>query len=207
MTRQETMIEFHLKGRDITDPEVIRAMREVDRTIFVPDELKKMAYADSALPIGSGQTISQPYIVAYMAQVLDLKPDEVVLEIGTGCGYNAAILSRIVSHVYSVEIIEELVKSARKNLEKAGIKNVSVRFGDGYQGWQEKAPFDRIVLTAATSRIPEPLKKQLKTGGKLLAPVSDTLQKLIILEKKGENDFKEHDLIYVRFVPMTGESQ
>ena len=198
------MIQEHLKGRDITNERVLDAMENVDRALFVPRGLKYAAYDDTPLPIGRQQTISQPYIVAYMAQILEPGPDDKVLEVGTGCGYNAAILSRLCSHVYSVEIIEWLAQLARKNLDEAAIENVSVKFGDGYRGWPENAPYDRIMLTAATPFIPEPLKKQLAVGGKILAPVSNTFQKLVLLEKTGEDTFKENDLIYVRFVPMTG---
>lgn len=207
MTPKERMIEYHLKGRDIHDPKVLRAMEEVNREVFVPEDLKEMAYEDTPLPIGREQTISQPYIVAYMTQMLDVRSEDVVMEVGTGCGYNAAVISRIASHVYSVEIIEWLADLAKENLKETGISNVSTRFGDGYRGWPEKAPFDKIVLTAATPKIPEPLKEQLKTGGKILGPVSNTFQKLILLEKIAENEFKEHDLIHVRFVPMTGETR
>jgi protein-L-isoaspartate(D-aspartate) O-methyltransferase len=204
MDVKEKMIEEHLAGRDIYNERVLDAMRAIDRRLFVPAGIRDLAYDDTALPIGKGQTISQPYIVAYMAQALDLQPEDVVLEIGSGCGYNAAVMSRLCAHVYTIEIIEWLAQLARENLEKTGIPNVSVQFGDGSRGWPEKAPFDRIVLTAATSEIPLPLKKQLKTGGSLLAPVSDTFQKLVLLEKKGEGDFIQNDLIPVRFVPMTG---
>lgn len=207
MDAKERMIKLHLQGRDIRNPRVLDAMRDVDRALFVPDDLKEMAWEDSPLPIGRGQTISQPYIVAYMAQVLDFQPGEKVLEVGSGCGYNAAVMSRLVKQVYSVEIVEWLANLARENLEKAGISNVSTRFGDGYQGWPEKAPFDKIMLTAAAPHFPEPLKTQLKPGGKILGPVTDTFQKLMMLEKKGESEFIEHDLIHVRFVPMTGESE
>lgn len=207
MTSREKMLEDHLKGRGINDPKVLQAMEQVDRRLFVPDELKDMAYDDTPLPIGRNQTISQPYIVAYMAQILDLQPDDKVLEIGAGCGYNAAVMSRIVTHVYSMEIIEWLAKLARENLKAAGIENVTARYGDGYIGWPANAPYDKIVLTAAPSEIPGPLKEQLRIGGRILAPVSNTFQKLILLEKKDRNDFREHDLIHVRFVPMTGESQ
>ncbi len=203
MNAKEEMIENQLMGRDIYDEKVLQAMRAVDRKIFVPDNMKDMAYDDTPLPIGKGQTISQPYIVAYMAQTLDLNPDDRVLEVGSGCGYNSAILSRLVSHVYSVEIVEWLAEIARKNLTRANIPNVSVRFGDGMQGWPEEAPFDKIMLTAAAPGISEPLKKQLKTGGKILAPITDTFQKLMLIEKKGVDDFKQRDLIHVRFVPMT----
>jgi protein-L-isoaspartate(D-aspartate) O-methyltransferase len=205
MDEREKMIEQQLAGRDIYDEKIFEAMRAVDREIFVPDKLKDMAYDDTALPIGEGQTISQPYIVAYMAQVLDLKPDDKVLEIGSGSGYNAAVLSRLVSHVFSVEIVEPLANMARKNLEIAGIPNVSVHTGNGFEGWFEKSPFDKIILTAATHRIPDALKAQLKAGGKILAPVNESYQKLVLIEKEGEDSFREHPLIPVRFVPMTGE--
>ncbi len=175
--------------------------------MFVPDDLKDQTYNDSALPIGMNQTISQPFIVAYMAQALRLSPEEVVLEVGTGCGYNAAVLSRIVSHVYSVEVIEWLVRVAAVNLNKAGIQNVSTRLGDGYLGWPEAAPFDAIVLTAAPPVIPEPLMYQLKIGGRLLAPVGTNLQRLFMLVRVKENYFDQRELIPVKFVPMTGEAQ
>lgn len=206
MSDKENMIEQQLKGRDIYDEKVLQAMRAVDRKIFVPSDVKDMAYDDTPLPIGRGQTISQPYIVAYMAQVLDLNPEDKVLEIGSGCGYNAAVLSRMVSHVYSVEIIEWLAELAQENIKQADTPNVSVRFGDGFEGWPEEGPFDKIMLTAATPVIPSPLKKQLKTGGKILAPITDTFQKLTILEKTVDENFIEHDLIHVRFVPMTGKT-
>lgn len=205
MDPKDRMIEQHLKGRDIYDGKVLRAMHEVDRTLFVPEDLQKDAYNDSPLPIGRGQTISQPYIVAYMAQTMELKPEDKVLEIGSGCGYNAAILSRLVSQVYSIEIIEWLAELARKNLIKAGITNVTLRHGDGYRGWEEEAPFDKIMLTAAAPHVPKALKQQLKTGGKLLIPLGNGFQKLTLIEKKGRNEFVEQDLIPVRFVPMTGD--
>jgi protein-L-isoaspartate(D-aspartate) O-methyltransferase len=204
MDEREKMIEQQLAGRDIYDEKIFEAMRAVDREIFVPDKIKDMAYDDTALPIGEGQTISQPYIVAYMAQVLDLKPEDKVLEIGSGSGYNAAVLSRLVSHVFSVEIVEPLAEMARKNLDIAGIPNVSIRTGNGFEGWFEKSPYDKIILTAATDLIPETLKAQLKVKGKILAPVNENYQKLVLIEKEGEDNFREHPLIPVRFVPMTG---
>ncbi len=207
MDAKEKMIKHHLKGRDIYDGRVLRAMRAVERELFVPDDMVHVAYDDTALPIGRGQTISQPYIVAFMAQALQLKPDDKVLEVGSGCGYNAAVLSQLVNHVYSVEIIEWLAEKARKNLMKAGVYNVTVKHGDGYKGWPEKAPFDKIMLTAAAGEVPSGLKDQLKTGGKILAPVGKTLQVLKLMEKLGEDDFEETELIHVRFVPMTGETE
>jgi len=201
------MIEQQLKGRDIYDGKVLRAMREVNRALFVPEEMQESAYDDIPLPIGRGQTISQPYIVAYMAQAMDLKPEDKVLEIGSGCGYNAAVLSQMVSHVYSIEIIEWLADLARKNLIKAGITNVSLLHGDGYKGWPEKSPFDKIMLTAAAPYVPKALKDQLKVGGKILIPLGNGFQKLILYEKEGEEEYTAHDLIPVRFVPLTGKRQ
>ncbi len=201
------MIEQQLKSRDIKNQDVIEAMEKTDRELFVPEDMKEYAYSDSPLPIGRGQTISQPYIVAYMAQLIEPEKDDIVLEVGSGCGYNAAVLSHLVSQVYSVEIIEWLANQAKENLKKANIENVKVRFGDGYRGWPEKAPFDKIMLTAATPSIPEPLKEQIVIGGKLLAPVDNSNQKLILLNKTGENSYEEEDLISVRFVPMTGEAR
>lgn len=206
-TTKEEMIEVQLKRRGVTDPRVIQAMREVDRSLFVPEEMKQHAYEDRPLPIGRDQTISQPYIVGYMAQELALGPEDVVLEVGTGCGFNAAVLSRIVKHVYSLEIIEWLASLAKENLTKSGIKNVSTSYGDGYKGWPEKAPFDAAVLTAAPPEIPEPLKRQLKIKGRLLAPVGRANQKLVLLERTGEDSFEERTLLLVSFVPMTGEAQ
>lgn len=204
---KKEMIEHQLKDRGIWDPNVINAMWEIDRTDFVPEDLEQYAYNDGPLPIGKGQTISQPYVVALMAQELKLTPGDKVLEIGTGCGYNAAVLSRIASHVYSLEIIEWLVDLAKENFLKAGIDNVSIRFGDGYKGWPEEAPFDAITLTAAPPQIPEPLKRQLKIGGRLLAPVGLHSQKLVLVERTGKEAFRESMNLPVQFVPMIGEAQ
>lgn len=207
MSTKETMIERHLKGRDVQDSRVIEAMRAVDRSLFVPEELQEHTYDDRPLPIGKSQTISQPYIVAYMAQALQLEPDDKVLEIGTGCGYNAAVLSRLAKQVYSIEIIEWLADLAKKNLAKTDIDNIETRHGDGYEGWPEEAPFDAIELTAAPPKIPESLKKQLKIGGRLLAPVGKMEQALMLVERLSENEFKETKLLLVRFVPMTGKAE
>lgn len=204
---REEMIENQLIRRGISDPKVLQAMREIDRALFIPKEMKEFAYEDRPLSIGNGQTISQPFIVAYMAQELKLNPEDVILEIGTGCGYNAAIMANIVNHVYSIEVIEWLEEYASENLKKAEIKNVTTRCGDGYKGWPEKAPFDAITLTAAPPYIPQPLKKQLAIGGRLLAPVGRTRQQLKLLEKTGDDTFIENRLLMVSFVPMTGEAQ
>ena len=179
----------------------------MERSNFVPESMEEQAYKDGPLPIGEGQTISQPYIVAFMAEKLNLKKEDRVLEIGTGCGYNAAVLSKIASHVFSIEIVKWLADLAKTNLLKSGITNVSIKHGDGYQGWPEAAPFDAIVLTAAPTQIPEPLRKQLKVGGKLLAPVGGYEQQLVLIEKVSENEFAEEKILQVQFVPMTGRSQ
>lgn len=207
MNPLENMIQSQLRARDIHDPRVLQAMHEVDRALFVPYHIRHRAYDDAALPIGQNQTISQPYIVAYMAQGLDLQPLDKVLEIGTGCGYNAAVLSKLADQVYSVEIIQWLWQLALDNLQSAGITNVTTCHDDGYKGWPEHAPFDKIILTAAAPYVPEPLKQQLAIGGKLMVPVGTGFQKLILLEKLEENVFEEHHLINVRFVPLTGKVQ
>ena len=207
MTTQEEMIEHQLIDRDIRDPRVLRAMADVDRSLFVPEELRHRSYEDGPLPIGKSQTISQPYIVAYMAEALQLAETDRVLEIGTGCGYNAAVLAHIVREVYSIEIIEWLADLARENLAQTDRQNIHLRHGDGYAGWPEAAPFDAIVLTAAPPQIPEQLKYQLQIGGRLLAPVGRTSQHLVLLQRTGEDAFREEKLQPVRFVPMTGRAQ
>lgn len=206
MATKEDMIEFQLKGRGISDLHVLQAMEEVDRSLFVPEEVKDKVYEDRPLPIGKDQTISQPYIVAYMAEQLELKKSDKVLEVGTGCGYNAAVISRLAGQVYSIEIIEWLAELAKENLAKTNYDNIITKYGDGYSGWKEAAPFDAIFLTAAPAAIPKPLKDQLKIGGRLLAPVGRLHQKLIMLYKTGEEEFKEKTLLPVRFVPMTGRA-
>jgi len=200
------MIEQQLEGRHITDEHVLQAMREVDRRLFVPEEKEHLAFEDRPLPIGRDQTISQPYIVAYMAEQLHLSKTDKVLEVGTGCGYNAAVLSRLVDHVYSIEIIAWLADLAKENLAKTHYDNISTRHGDGFAGWPEEAPFDAIILTAAPPTIPHPLKEQLKIDGKILAPVGRLNQKLVLLTKTAENEFAEKTLLPVRFVPMTGRA-
>ncbi|TBW28722.1 protein-L-isoaspartate(D-aspartate) O-methyltransferase [Gramella sp. KN1008] len=205
-TREE-MIENQLKARGIKDSRVLDAMWNVDRSLFIPDDVKPHTYDDGPLPIGRGQTISQPYIVAYMAQILNISPDDKILEIGTGCGYNAAVLARLARHVYSIEIIEWLAETAKGNLEKAGVTNVSIKQDDGYKGWPEKAPFDGVMLTAAPPFIPSPLKEQLKICGRLIAPIGITNQRLVLIERKSENEFSREDLILVSFVPMRGEAE
>lgn len=200
----EQMVLYQLKGRGLSDEKVLAAMGELDRAIFVPAQLRNHAYDDAPLPIGQGQTISQPYIVGYMAEKLDLRPTDKLLEIGTGCGYNAAILSKLVQRVYSMEIDVFLAKTARMNLERAQIHNVEIKTGDGNKGWPENAPFNAIALTAAPICIPQPLINQLAGGGRLLAPVGNLNQRLILLKKSHEGQISTSNLLPVSFVPMKG---
>ncbi|WP_029034787.1 protein-L-isoaspartate(D-aspartate) O-methyltransferase [Salinimicrobium terrae] len=206
MATKEEMIEQQLKERGISDPKVLQAMEEVDRSLFVPEDQQEKVYEDRPLPIGKNQTISQPYIVAYMAEQLQLDKNEKVLEVGTGCGYNAAVISRLAKEIHSVEIIEWLAELAKQNLAKTDYDNITAKHGDGYSGWKEVAPFDAIILTAAPPSIPQPLKDQLKIGGRLLAPVGRLNQKLVMVYKTGEDSYEEQTLLPVRFVPMTGRA-
>lgn len=200
----EEMLEDQLKGRGIRDHRILKAMAEVPRELFVPAEWRHEAYADRPLPIGHGQTISQPYIVAFMAEALNLGRHDKILEIGTGSGYQAAVFSRLARKVISLEIVEPLVRFARANLDSAGINNVEVHLADGHAGYPEEAPYDMIVLTAAPRKVPPALKRQLRTGGRLMAPVGGGKQYLRILQKTAEQDFVENNLLSVSFVPMTG---
>jgi len=183
---------------------MLKAMRETPRVQFIPPAVRELAYEDRPLPIGYGQTISQPYIVALMTEMLDVKTDQRVLEIGTGSGYQAAILSSLAKEVYTIEIVPELAKSASATLNRLGYKNVMVREGDGYKGWPEKVPFERIILTAAPTELPKTLTDQLKPGGKLLAPIGDhtSVQELRIVEKTADGKITSRSVAPVRFVPM-----
>lgn len=200
------MVETQLKapGRGISNPRVLAAMEAVARHEFVPAAWRASAYADHPLPIGYGQTISQPYIVAFMTEKLDPQPTDKVLEIGTGSGYQAAVLAKLVKEVYTIEIIEPLGKRAQADLQRLGFTNVHVRIGDGYQGWPEAAPFDAILVTCAPDHVPQPLIDQLKAGGKMIIPVGETSwnQELYLLEKHG-GSVKQTAVLPVRFVPMT----
>jgi protein-L-isoaspartate(D-aspartate) O-methyltransferase len=200
------MIEEQLKSRDIRDARVLDAMGRVPRHELVADEYRAEAYADTPLPIGAGQTISQPYIVALMSQLAEIKPGDRVLEIGTGSGYQAAVLATMGAEVYSIEIIKALAETASESLKRLGYANVNVRHGDGYAGWPEQAPFDAILLTAAPPRMPEPLQEQLKVGGKLIAPVGDNAQDLILITRT-QGGYETRNVLPVRFVPMTGKAQ
>jgi protein-L-isoaspartate(D-aspartate) O-methyltransferase len=200
------MVETQIERRHITDRQVLEAMRTVPRHLFVPKEYRSEAYRDGPLPIGKGQTISQPYIVAIMTELLALDSTSKVLEIGTGSGYQAAVLAEISDSVYTIEIIPELAQQADRLLDSLGYVDIHVRAGDGYVGWPEAAPFDAIIVTAAAPRIPEPLVEQLKTGGRMVIPVGDFSQELMLLTKSGDG-VVEKSIIPVRFVPMTGEVQ
>jgi protein-L-isoaspartate(D-aspartate) O-methyltransferase len=203
---REAMVRHQIEGRGIRDERVLAAMRRVPRDRFVPEEIRSRSYDDTPLPIGLGQTISQPYIVAFMSEALMLKGEEKVLEIGTGSGYQAAILAELCKEVYSIEIVAPLAERAREVLADLGVKNVQVRTGDGYRGWKEKAPFDAIMVTAAPAEVPKPLLEQLKIGGRLVAPVGTWNQNLVRYTRTAEG-FREETLLAVRFVPMTGEAE
>jgi protein-L-isoaspartate(D-aspartate) O-methyltransferase len=195
-----------LVSKGITDKKVIAAMSNVQRHEFVLQKYQSEAYDDHPLPIGMGQTISQPFIVAYMTEVLGLKGGEKVLEIGTGSGYQAAVLAEIAGEVYSIEILEPLARSAEKTLDRLGYKNIHIMAGDGYRGWPEHAPFDAVIVTAAPDHVPQPLVEQLKVGGRMVIPVGEWFQSLIVITKD-ENGVTQRKDLPVRFVPMTGEAQ
>ncbi len=201
---REQMVQQQIKARGINDPATIEAMRNVPRHRFVPTARQRQAYNDGPMPIGHGQTISQPYIVAYMTQLINPEPGMKVLEIGTGSGYQAAVLAEITDEVYTIEIIEELGKWGEGNLRDAGYDNVRVKLADGYYGWEEHAPFDAIVVTAAADHIPPPLVEQLKDGGSMIIPVGSAFrtQNLMLVEKQGDETVTR-SLIPVRFVPFT----
>jgi len=199
------MVRSQIAIRGVADPRVLAAMRKVPRHEFVPPAQRARAYEDHPLPIGEEQTISQPYIVAYMAELACIPRDGRVLEIGTGSGYGAAVLAEIAAEVYTIEILEPLARRAQEDLARTGYGRVQVRCGDGYRGWPEAAPFDAIILTAAPPEVPQPLKEQLRIGGVLVAPVGEEEQELIIVTRTQEGFLVRRDLP-VRFVPMTGEA-
>ena len=203
---RQSMVSVQIEARGIEDGRVLAAMNKVPRHEFVPKAQRARAYDDRPLPIGEGQTISQPYIVAFMAEVADLGPDSKVLEIGTGSGYGAAVLAQVAKEVYTIEILEPLAKRADETLKRLGYANVHVKHGDGYRGWPEQAPFDAIVVTAAPRYVPEPLKQQLKVGGHLVIPVGERFQDMRVLTRT-KDGFAENSVLDVRFVPMTGEVQ
>jgi protein-L-isoaspartate(D-aspartate) O-methyltransferase len=202
--RRRLMVAGQIAARDVTDPLVLAAMGRVPRHLFVPPELRAQAYEDYPLPIGDEQTISQPYIVALMTSLLGLRGGERVLEIGTGSGYQAAVLAEIAGEVYSIEILESLAERSAATLAELGYRNVEVRHGDGWAGWPERAPFDGIVVTAASPRVPQPLLEQLRPGGKLVVPVGRFFQDLLVYTRTADG-YEKRNVIPVRFVPMTGE--
>jgi protein-L-isoaspartate(D-aspartate) O-methyltransferase len=201
---REKMVKGQIEARGINDASTLAALKRVPRHKFVPEVLKDLAYSDSPLQIGYGQTISQPYIVAFMTEVIRPKKDFLVLEIGTGSGYQAAILAEIVDSVYTIEIVKELWYSSKKRLGELNYDNVSVKNSDGYYGWKEKGPFDAIVVTAAAEFVPPPLLEQLKEGGRMIIPIGTpfTTQQLLLIEKKN-GKIKTKNLMFVRFVPFT----
>ena len=201
------MVDETLATRGVKDLRVLQAMRTVPRHEFVPLAHRRYAYEDQALPIGHDQTISPPYIVAIMAEVAAIGPQQRVLEIGTGSGYGAAVLAELAHEVFTIEILEPLAQQAQSTLHRLAYKNVHIRHGDGYQGWPDAAPFDAIVVTAAPRVVPEPLKEQLKVGGRLVVPVGDRIQYLRVITRSKDGSFQEDPLFEVRFVPMTGEAQ
>ncbi|UCE93428.1 MAG: protein-L-isoaspartate(D-aspartate) O-methyltransferase [Flavobacteriaceae bacterium] len=208
LEERERMIADDIKPRGVTDKATLKALYEVPRHLFVPQELWSQAYRDGPLPIGYGQTISQPYIVAFMTEAIKPKEDFKVLEIGTGSGYQAAILSRIVDSVYTIEIIDELHQRSKKQLKELGYNNVITKSDDGYFGWESKGPFDAIVVTAAAEFVPPPLIAQLKDGGRMIIPVGTpfSTQQLLMVTKKGGKT-KSRNLMFVRFVPFTRRSE
>lgn len=202
------MVDRQIEGRGISDPLTLKAMRAVERHHFVSEQIISHAYDDRPLPIGHGQTISQPYIVAFMTEIVRPKPEHRVLEIGAGSGYQAAVLAEIVEKVFTVEIVKPLAETAERRMKELGYDNVLVRHGDGYYGWPEEAPFDSIVVTAAADYIPPRLIEQLKDGGRMIIPVGSPLrtQQLMLVEKVGE-DVRTRNLMPVRFVPFTRERE
>ena len=206
--RRQVMVEHDIKGRGVSDRRVLEVMGRVPRHLFVAERQRAQAYADHPLPIDEGQTISQPYVVALMTEALRLKPGDRVLEIGTGSGYQAAVLAELVREVFTIEIRKPLADLAKQRLAGLGYRNVQVRYADGYFGWREQAPFDAIIITAAANHIPPPLIRQLKDGGRLILPLGSTVfsQTLTLVTRKGER-LSVEQLGGVAFVPMTGEAQ
>lgn len=195
------MVETQIIARGIKNERIVTAMKKVPRHLFVPSDMIDYAYNDEPVPIGEGQTISQPYIVAYMTEALDLKPEDKVLEIGTGSGYQTAILAEMVSEVYTIEIIASLSLRAQELLDKLGYHNIHFKIGDGSFGWKENSPYDAIIVTAAPDRIPRPLEEQLKLEGRMIIPVGSAFQELYLVTKEKQG-FKRKKLLPVRFVPL-----
>jgi protein-L-isoaspartate(D-aspartate) O-methyltransferase len=201
------MVEQQIEARGISDPATLAALRTVPRHEFLPMRLRSEAYADYPLPIGHGQTISQPFIVAFMTEAIRPQPGEKILEIGAGSGYQAAILAQMGAQVYTIEIVEPLAEMARQTLERLGYKNARVKSGDGFRGWPEHAPFDAIIVTCAPDKIPAPLIEQLRDGGRMIIPVGSGMNQELVLLRKAGDKIEKQSVLPVRFVPMTGEAQ
>ncbi len=198
---RERMVEIQIRARGVQDERVLQAMLKVPRHSFVPPDVRSYAYGDEPLPIGEGQTISQPYIVAYMTEALELRGDERVLEIGTGSGYQTAVLAELAREVYTIEIVSSLSQQAQETLRQLGYQNVFFRVGDGSLGWREFAPYDAIIVTAAPRSVPKALEEQLKISGKMIIPVGIEYQELVLVERK-KKGFSRKKLLPVRFVPL-----
>jgi protein-L-isoaspartate(D-aspartate) O-methyltransferase len=208
MERRQAMVKKDLRGRGIKDGKVLEVMTKIPRHLFVDESLRDRAYADHPLPIGEGQTISQPYVVALMTEALGLKPNDRALEIGTGSGYQAAVLAEIVKEVYTIEIRKSLAETAAQRLKELGYPNVRVKYGDGYFGWKEHAPFDAVIITAAVNHIPPPLIEQLREGGRMILPLGSTLfHQTLTLVTKRNGEIKVEQMGSVIFVPLTGEGE
>jgi protein-L-isoaspartate(D-aspartate) O-methyltransferase len=205
--QRERMVQEQIEKRGVKDVKVLQALRRVARHKFVPEQYRSQAYMDCPLPIGAGQTISQPFIVAFMTEILGLNSSKKVLEVGTGSGYQAAILAEICDKVYTIEIIESLGEKARDLLSRLGYSNIHVRIGDGYKGWKESSPFDAIIVTCAPTHIPDPLKDQLTEGGKMIIPVGGAGSQELILLVKEKGQLIERSIFPVRFVPMLKEDR
>ena len=202
-TERERMVKEQIVVRGVSDERVLQALRAVPRHEFVPERFRNQAYDDGPLPIGHDQTISQPYVVALMTEQLRPQPQHRVLEVGTGSGYQAAVLAGLVAEVYSIEIVEPLGKTAEATLQRLGYKNVHVKVGDGYKGWPEHAPFDSIIVTCAPDHVPQPLVEQLKEGGRMVIPVGPPLAQELYVLQKSNGQLRQSALLDVRFVPMT----
>jgi protein-L-isoaspartate(D-aspartate) O-methyltransferase len=205
--QRERMVKEQIEKRGVKDVKVLQALRRVARHKFVPEQYRSQAYMDCPLPIGAGQTISQPFIVAFMTEILGLNSSKKVLEVGTGSGYQAAILAEICDKVYTIEIIESLGEKARDLLSRLGYSNIHVRIGDGYKGWKESSPFDAIIVTCAPTHIPDPLKDQLTEGGKMIIPVGGARSQELILLVKEKGQLIQRSIFPVRFVPMLKEDR
>jgi protein-L-isoaspartate(D-aspartate) O-methyltransferase len=204
---RQKMIKDQIWSRGVADALVLKALEKVPRHRFVPEYLEKNAYEDTPLPISDNQTISQPYIVAYMTAALELRGGEKILEVGTGSAYQAAVLAEIVDHVYTIEINDNLAIEASRRLKKMGYRNIDLKCDDGYKGWPERAPFDGILVTAAPDHIPQTLVDQLASGGRMVIPVGDTHQELWVIYKLADGNIRKESRIPVRFVPMIGEAE